>query len=111
MLTKIEKEYAKYIPEFVKEMHKSIFDKQLIDIDYGHRLHCDYEMCFVGSIRQKLGLSKKYYSFNHPRVKCGICERFADMFLNIEQSKNEDGYIKTLEDFKKHLKNDHAKVL
>lgn len=110
-LTKIEKEYVKYIPEFVKEMHKSIFDKEMMNRDYYNMLNNDYEVCFVGSIRQKLGLSKKYYSYNHPNTKCKLCEELADGFLNIEQSKNEDKYIDILKEFKEHLKDVHKKEL
>jgi hypothetical protein len=113
--TPIEQEFHKIVPDWILQ-----FKKKKMTSSYNKKLE-SYDCCFVGDIRDKLGLTRKYYSRwtldkedwvgdNKGSINdqyCEDCHDFADEFFeSIENSFDE-----CLKLFKEHLEQDHGKKL
>lgn len=96
----VEQEFEKLVPDWMGQYNKKC-NGQSMDPEYNLDLRF-YSCCFVGSIRQKLGLNK-FYSLSD-KEKCMDCVLIANTFLVVD---NPLSFIQSLEYFKKHLEGDH----
>lgn len=111
MLEPIEQEFYHIEPEFTYQLHNSIIEGKDMNPDYRDRLVTSYNYCYVGTIRQRLGLSKHYESILHGKSHCPACTHIADQFVDDEQKKDSKGYLFHLKFFKVHIMGDHGKLL
>lgn len=111
-LSSIEQEFYNIEPEFTLQLHKSISDKKIMDVDYKDRLVTSYQDCYVGTIRQRLHMPKRYESMIHGKeYYCSACTQIADQFVRDEDVKDKKEYLFHLEVFKQHMIGDHGKLI
>lgn len=123
MISEIEQEFSKLHPKTIKEIHDNLFEDKKLEPEIYDKLVSSYEFCLVGNIRDSLGLNRKY-SFLDTLHKgdinnyCKICRNIATILgmciSHIQTNKVpkhviQKKYLWTLEQFKKHLKEEHGK--
>ena len=111
MLEPIEEEFYNIEPEFTSQLHNSIMEGKDMDPDYKDKLITSYNYCYVGTVRQKLGLPKHYESMLYEKTHCPACVHVADQLVDDEEKKNNKDYLFHLEFFKVHIQGDHGKLL
>jgi hypothetical protein len=111
-LTQIEKEYKEIMPDWIDEFHNSLYLGKKMKYDYKYKLHSDFNTCFIGDLRTKLGLPPDYDKESKPEVACYHCERLAYNMMGIIDYQ-EDGtkkeYQEKLQQIKEHMQILHGK--
>jgi hypothetical protein len=107
-ITSLEKRFDRLVPGWTVELRKKARGK---DMSSSYEKDLDnFKTCFVGSVREKLGLSKSYHDDRYLKSKgsdpCVSCTRFAETFCDFY---NYDIYLSTLQSFEMHLVQTHGK--
>lgn len=117
MKTTIERQFEKYIPEWITKFH-NVYAKDESLKEECYRKLSRFNYCVVGDMRKKLGLSTHYEGGNDDY--CLSCENLAIEFhmnykllqtYSVNNAGFKSSYRKSLKDFAEHLKKDHAVTL
>jgi hypothetical protein len=104
VLTQIEKQFQKYIPDWIQNFY--INDYVFTKLPIKNKIKAFfYNTCLVADVRRKLGLTTFYY-LDIPYL-FSYCYECIDFGFDIMECYNKDRYIDILTKLKNHLEYDH----